>query len=346
MTLTLQIMLRSLGEVGSTILGVTLIALSIELVLWIILDKWLHLKNALPIMLIAPAAIGLFLLVVYPMLFELRLTFSNMNIRRFKNPSFGIEHFINNLRWVFTQPVLKQTTFLPLLLRTFLWTGIQISGHVCFGLALAMLLNKKIRFRGLYRTILVLPWAVPQVVAVLAWRGEFHFEYGYINVILTRLGIAAINWKMDSFWNFFAVNVVNIWLGVPFMMITLLGGLQSIDSTYYEAAEIDGAGGLSKFRRITLPLLQPVLTPAVVLGIIWTFNNFNVPYFINENELESSDILVTALFRSAFEYNNYGFASTFAFVIFAILMGLPVVYMRVSGFRPTVGKAAVVREKA
>ncbi len=346
MTLTLQIMLRSLGEVGSTILGVLLIVFALELVLWLVFDKWLHLKNAIPIMLLAPAAIGLFLLVVYPMLFELRLTFSNMNIRRFKNPSFGIEHFLNNLRWVFTQPVLKQTTFWPLLLRTFLWTGIQITGHVCFGLALAMLLNKKIRFRGLYRTVLVFPWAVPQVVAVLAWRGEFHFEYGYLNVILTRLGMAAINWKVDPFWNFFAVNLVNIWLGVPFMMITLLGGLQSIDSTFYEAAEIDGAGGLGKFRHITLPLLRPVLTPAVVLGIIWTFNNFNVPYFINENELESSDILVTALFRSAFEYNNYGFASTFAFVIFAILMALTVVYMRVSGFRPTVQRAHVVQEKA
>ncbi len=128
------------------------------------------------------------------------------------------------------------------------------------------------------------------------------------------------------------------------MMITLLGGLQSIDSTYYEAADIDGAGGVSKFRHITLPLLKPVLTPAVVLGIIWTFNNFNVPYFINENELETSDILVTALYRAAFEYNNYGFASTFAFVIFLLLMGLTVIYMRVSGFRPTVKKAGVVKE--
>jgi arabinogalactan oligomer/maltooligosaccharide transport system permease protein len=346
MTLTLQIMLRSLGEVGSTILGVVAFALLLELALWLVFDKWLHYKNALPIMLLAPAAIGLFFLIVYPMLFELRLTFSNMNIRRFKNPSFGIEYFLNNVRWVFTQPVLKQTTFVPLLLRTFLWTGIQITGHVCFGLALAMLLNRKIRFRGLYRTVLVFPWAVPQIVAVLAWRGEFHYEYGYINVMLTRLGLAAINWKVDPFWNFFAVNVVNIWLGVPFMMITLLGGLQSIDSTYYEAADIDGAGGIAKFRHITLPLLRPVLTPAVVLGIIWTFNNFNVPYFINENELESSDILVTALFRSAFEYNNYGFAATFAFVIFAILMALTVVYMRVSGFRPTVRRTGIVQEKA
>lgn len=346
MTLTLPIMLRSLGEVGSTILGVVLAVVLMEAVLWLVLEKILHLKNALPVMLIAPAAVGLFLLVVYPMLFELRLTFSNMNIRRFKNPDFGFEHFANNIRWVFTEPVLKQTKFFPLLTKTFLWTAIQICGHVGFGLGLAMLLNRKILFRGIYRTLLVFPWAVPQIIAVLAWRGEFHYEYGYINVILRNLGFAAVNWKVDPFWNFFAINLVNIWLGVPFMMITLLGGLQSIDTTYYEAADIDGATGLQKFANITLPLVKPVMTPAIVLGIIWTFNNFNVPYFINENELESSDILVTALFRAAFEYNNYGFAATFAFVIFAILLALTVVYMRVSGFRPTVRKAAAVKEAA
>jgi arabinogalactan oligomer/maltooligosaccharide transport system permease protein len=344
-TLTLQVMLRSLGEVGSTILGVVLAIAALEFLLWLILDKWLHLKNALPMMLIAPAAVGIFFLIVYPMLFELGLTFSNMNIRRFKNPSFGLEYFFNNLRWVFTEPVLKQTKFFPLMFRTFLWTFIQMAGHVSFGLMLAMLLNRKIMFRPIYRTILVFPWAVPQIIAVLAWRGEFHYEYGYINIILTRLGFAALNWKVDPFWNFFAVNLVNIWLGIPFMMITLLGGLQSIDSTYYEAADIDGAGGFAKFRNITFPLLKPVLTPAVVLGIIWTFNNFNVPYFINENELESSDILVTALFRAAFEYNNYGFAATFAFVIFAILLGLTLVYMKVSGFQTTASKAIAVREK-
>lgn len=346
MTLSLSVMLRSLGEVGSTILGVVLVIIAIEFLLWLIFDRLLRFKNALPIMLLAPAAIGLFLLIVYPMLYELRLTFSNMNIRRFKNPDFGLDHFINNLRWVFTEPVLKQTKIWPLLFRTFLWTGIQMVGHVGFGLFLAMLLNRKIGLRGLYRTILVFPWAVPQIIAVLAWRGEFHYEYGYVNVILTQLGFAAINWKVDPFWNFVAINIVNIWLGIPFMMVTLLGGLQSIDSTYYEAADIDGAGGFAKFRHITIPLVKPVLTPAVVLGIIWTFNNFNVPYFINENELESSDILVTALFRAAFEYNNYGFASTFAFVIFAILLTLTIAYMRVSGFRTHIKKAAIVAETA
>ena len=124
------------------------------------------------------------------------------------------------------------------------------------------------------------------------------------------------------------------------MMVTLLGGLQSIDTTYYEAAEIDGASPLQRFRHVTLPLLRPIMTPAVVLGIIWTFNNFNVPFLLNQNLLETSDILVTALFRAAFEYNRYGFAAAFAIVVFAILLALTIVYMRLSDFSP-VTKAKV-----
>ena len=113
------------------------------------------------------------------------------------------------------------------------------------------------------------------------------------------------------------------------MMVVLLGGLQSIPQTFYEAADVDGATRWNKFRHITLPLLQPVMTPVIILGVIWTFNNFNVPFLVNEYELETSDILVTALFRAAFEYNRYGFAATFAVVIFFILLGFCLIYMRV-----------------
>jgi arabinogalactan oligomer/maltooligosaccharide transport system permease protein len=143
------------------------------------------------------------------------------------------------------------------------------------------------------------------------------------------LSLPGIEWKTHPFWNFVAINMTNIWLGVPFMMVILLGGLQSISNTFYEAADVDGATRWEKFRHITLPLMQPVMTPAVILGVIWTFNNFNVPYLINDYELETSDILVTALFRAAFEYNRYGFAAAFAVVIFLILLAFCLVYMRV-----------------
>ena len=122
--------------------------------------------------------------------------------------------------------------------------------------------------------------------------------------------------------------ITNVWLGVPFMMVITLGGLQAISQDYYEAAEIDGASGRQQFLGITLPLLRPVLIPAVLLGVFLTFNNILVPFFINQNELETSDILVTALYRAAFQFSRYGFAAALAFVVFGILLAFTIFYVR------------------
>lgn len=208
---------------------------------------------------------------------------------------------------------------------------INVVFHVVGGMILALLLNREMKGRGLYRMIIIIPWAIPQIIAVLAWRGEFNFEYGFLNVILTRIGLAPIQWLTTPGPNFAAMCITNIWLGIPFMMVILLGGLQSISGDFYEAAEIDGANGWQQFWNITIPLMQPVMAPAVILGTVWTFNNFNVPFFINQFELESSDILVTALFRAAFQYNRYGFSAAFAFVIFIFLLVYSIFYLRVTG---------------
>jgi arabinogalactan oligomer/maltooligosaccharide transport system permease protein len=135
----------------------------------------------------------------------------------------------------------------------------------------------------------------------------------------------------DPSWNFVAMCITNIWLGIPFMMVIILGGLQSIAGEYYEAAEMDGASPWQQFHLVTLPLLRPVLTPAIILGTVWTFTNFNVPFFLNQSELESSDTLVTALFRSAFQYFNLGDAAAFAFVGFGILLVFSIIYIRGTG---------------
>ncbi len=141
-------------------------------------------------------------------------------------------------------------------------------------------------------------------------------------------GVAPVQWLSEPIANFSAMIITNVWLGVPFMMVITLGGLQSISQDYYEAAEIDGASHYQSFRSITIPLLKPVLVPAVLLGTFLTFNNILVPFFINQNELETSDILVTALYRAAFQYTRFGFAAAFAFVIFGILMLFTIFYVR------------------
>jgi arabinogalactan oligomer/maltooligosaccharide transport system permease protein len=287
-----------------------------------------HWRLRLPYMLLIPAVVGLLMLVIYPLLWELNVSFTNLNPKHFRSPDFiGLTNYIE----VFTKPVLKQVRFFPVFLRTILWTAVNIMFHVGGGLGLALLLNRKLRLRGLYRTLLVFPWAIPQPIACLAWRGEFHFEYGFVNIMLQRLGLQPIQWMTDPMWNFVAMCITNIWLGIPFMMVIILGGLQSIAGEYYEAAEIDGASGWQQFHSITLPLLRPVLTPAIILGTVWTFTNFNVPFFINQSELETSDTLVTALFRSAFQYFNLGDAAAFAFVNFGLLLIFTIMYIRVTG---------------
>lgn len=323
--ITSEVISRSLGEVLSTVLFIFVGTVIIEVLLYYILYKKLNYKYALPFMLLVPAAIGLIALVIYPLLWEFRLSLTNMSLKAFKNPEFiGITNYLR----VFTEPVLKQKMFFPLMGQTIMWTFINIFFHVAGGLGLALLLNRPMRGKGIYRTILILPWAIPQVIAVLAWRGEFNYAYGYFNVILQFFGFQPIQWLTDPTANFAAMCITNIWLGIPFMMVVILGGLQSISGEYYEAAEMDGAKPFQMFTKITLPLLQPVLTPVILLGTFWTFNNFNVPFFINQNELESSDILVTGLFRAAFQYNRYGFSAAFAFVIFAMLLVFTVFYLK------------------
>jgi arabinogalactan oligomer/maltooligosaccharide transport system permease protein len=340
--------LPSLKEAGWTILFVVLAIIVIEVVAYVLLAKVLKSPHALPLMLLAPAAAGIVALIIYPLIWELNLSFTNMSLRHFGDKAEytwvvcqGVDPstignwitdcLIKNYADVFRLPVLKQVNFFPVFFRTALWTFANVSLHVTGGMALALLLNRPLRGRGIYRALLILPWAIPQIIAVLAWRGEFHYEYGYINILLTRFGLSAVEWKSSPVWNFVAMIITNVWLGIPFMMVVILGGLQSISQEFYEAAEMDGATPYQQFREITLPLIRPVLAPAIVLGTIWTFNNFNVPYFINQNELETSDILVTALFRAAFEYNRYGFSAAFAFVIFVVLLLYSVAFIRFTG---------------
>jgi len=330
-SLTARVMAGSVSQIGSMILYIVLGIIIVEVVVYLVLGRILKSKYTLPYMLLAPAAVGLALLVIYPMAYEVRLAFTNMSLRHFRNYNLSLVQGLKNFTLIFTDPVLKQLKFFPLLSRTILWTAINLVFHVIGGLVLAILLNRHMRGRGIYRTLLIFPWAIPQIVAVLAWRGEFHFEYGFINVMLQRIGLQPIQWMVDPFWNFTAACITNIWLGIPFMMIIILGGLQSIPNEFYDAADIDGASKWQQFKSITLPMLKPILTPAVVLGTIWTFNNFNVPYMINKYELETSDILVTALFRAAFEYNRYGFSAAFALVILLILFIFTLTYIRVTG---------------
>ena len=334
--MSIEVITNAIGQVGLTLVAIAFIVAILEGGLYFFLVRLLKFRYAIPIMLVAPAAVGLSILIVYPLLWELNVSFTKMSLRNFGDPGFlGLARnwFVGfeNYGQVFTQPVLKLTGFWQLLGQTVLWTLSNVPLHVLGGMGLALLLHRKMRGKGIYRALIVLPWAIPQVIALLVWRTEFNFEFGAVNQLLGKVGVSPIAWLSDPLWNFLAMIITNVWLGIPFMMVIILGGLQSISADYYEAAEMDGASSRQSFRHITLPLLRPVLTPAIILGTVWTFNNINVPFFINQNELETSDILVSALFREAFQYNRYGDAAAFAFVVFLLLLAFTVFYIRVTG---------------
>ena len=325
----------ALGEVIVTLLFMAVVVAILEGVLYLILVRWRHSRHSLPVMLVAPAALGLLVFYIYPLLWELNVSFTNMGLNHLQVPGFlgltGKSNMfigITNYKNVLTTPVLQEATFWQLFMQTVIWTVINVFFHVTGGIGLALLLNRKIRARNVYRAMLILPWAIPGLVSLQIWRTEYNQQFGAVNQILGIFGIGAVPWLSDPFWNFVAMIITNVWLGIPFMMVITLGGLQSISREYYEAAEMDGAGPWQGFRRITLPLLKPVLVPAILLGTFMTFNNIAVPYFINQNSLETSDILVTGLYKAAFYFSRYGFAAAFAFTIFAVLLVFTVIYVR------------------
>jgi arabinogalactan oligomer / maltooligosaccharide transport system permease protein len=278
--------------------------------------------------LVIPSFVLLAAVVFYPFFYNLALAFGNMNLTKMRDWQFiGFRQFVK----IFTEP--SQPDFYAVFLKTIIWTVVNVTFHVVLGVFLALLLNQKIKGKAIYRTLLILPWAIPQYIVALTWRGMFNYEYGSINIILTKyLGMPAVEWLRSPAEAFLACIITNVWLGFPFMMVVALGALQSIPHELYEAAEIDGASWWRKFRTITLPLIRPVMVPAITLGIVWTFNNLNIVWLVS-NGGEPSDqthILVSFVYKAAFNFYSFSYAAALSLVIFLILFTFSMIFTRQS----------------
>ncbi|NGN62952.1 sugar ABC transporter permease [Streptomyces sp. A7024] len=220
--------------------------------------------------------------------------------------------------------------FYPRLAWTVIWTVACVTLHYGIGLGLAMLLNRAMRWRSLYRVLLILPWAVPAFVAAFAWRLLFNSESGLINAVLNGLGMNGLNWLGDPFLQKVSVVAVNVWLGVPFMMLAILGGLQAIPRELHESAEMDGASPWQRFRYVTLPGLRSVSSTVILLGTIWTFNQFPVIYLvIGRNAGADTDILATYAFKLAFaDVRDYAMSATYGVIILSMLLVFAGAYRR------------------
>lgn len=269
---------------------------------------------------VAPAVLAMLVLVVTP--FVVGSAVSLFAHRGGEFTFVGLGNFANILLGTdfgFTDPL----SFYFTLLVTVLWTVLNVFLHVSIGLGLALILrNGWVRLRGFWRVLLIIPWAVPNYITALIWRGMFHRQFGAINGVLEWFGVEPVSW-FSQFSTAFAANLAtNVWLGFPFMMVVTLGALQAIPRDLEEAAEVDGASRWQTFRHVTLPLLRPALVPAVVLGTVWTFNSFNIIYLVSQGEPDgATEILISEAYKWAFtRQEQYGYAAAYAVLIFFVLL--------------------------
>ena len=277
---------------------------------------------------IAPTAIAMILLIFTPFVVGAALSLFS-----YQNGEFifvGLQNFARLFTGKGT-PMTDSLSFYFTLVVTILWTALNVFLHVVIGVALAMLLrNPWLKLRGFYRVLLIIPWAIPNYITALIWRGMFDTSFGAINGILQSVGIEPVNW-FDQFLTSFTANLTtNTWLGFPFMMVITLGALQSIPRDLEDAAAVDGANKWQRFKHVTLPLLKPALLPAVILGSVWTFNMFNIIYLVSNGGPDgSTEILISEAYKWAFERQfQYGYAAAYALAVFFIL----IVYTKLTNY--------------
>ncbi|MBE0643565.1 MAG: extracellular solute-binding protein [Bacteroidetes bacterium] len=305
------------------------------------------------LLMILPAAVLMFGVVIYPFLYNIVISLSDMSMRTVNDwrivgfeqygRVFGIDRFSAALEagggiWSGFSAMFS-SEFYGVFLKTIVWTVVNVAFHVVIGVFLAVLLNRHLPGKSVFRVLLILPWAVPQYITALTWRGMFNTDSGAINAILgTVFGIAPIPWLTEETLAFAAAIITNIWLGFPFMMIIALGALQSIPKELYEAADIDGASAWMKFRHVTVPLLKPVMIPAITLGVVWTFNNINIIWLVTNGgqPADTSHILVSYVYRAAFNLYRYGYAAAFSMIIFLLLAAWSIFFMRKTSVTETV----------
>jgi len=281
---------------------------------------------------VMPAMIGMLLLAFFPFGYGILLSFTSQTVLTVSEPItellVGFQNYINILgdfdlfQKTAEGAVINYQNFYWTLYITVCWTIFNVTVGVTLGVILALVLNTKgLKYTNIYRVLLILPWAIPNYITALIWKGMFHQQFGVINQAIQMFGGAPIAWFDGVFSSFMTGLITNGWLSFPFMMVITLGALQSIPADLYEAATIDGADRWQQFRHVTLPSLKPTLIPAIIISVVWTFNMFNVIYLVSGGEpAGANEILITKSYKIAFEEYRYGYAAAYSVVIFFILV--------------------------
>jgi arabinogalactan oligomer/maltooligosaccharide transport system permease protein len=212
---------------------------------------------------------------------------------------------------------------------SFIWAGGSVALFLLVGLGLATVLNQEIRGKSVYRTVMMLPWAMPAFITILVWDNMWQYETGIINGLLSMIGIAPVNWLLHPTTAWAALFITNVWLSFPFYTVVFLATMQAIPKELYEAASVDGASGLSKFAHITLPFLRPTIIFVGLMGFLFTFNNFYPIYLITSGGPGvSTQIFITQSYKDAFGLGGspaFSTAAMYSVIDFLFVLAITVV---------------------
>ncbi|TVY06541.1 carbohydrate ABC transporter permease [Paenibacillus cremeus] len=270
---------------------------------------------------IFPALLTMLALIAYPLVFGMYISGYDTNLIN-KWKFVGLQYYIQAV----TDP-----DFLHKLGLTFKFAFLVVAGNMVIGTLLGVLLNMDIRFRLLFRAVLILPWLFPEVVVALLWKWMYNPLYGLINYILQSMHLTqdAIPWLDNPGFAMWGVVIACIWKGYPLVMILILAGLQSISKDLYEAAEIDGGNQWQLFKNITLPGLMPVLLVTLILETVWWFKHFTIVWLLTAGgPIDATSVISIDIYKIAFENFRFGRAAATAVIVFIICFLISYLYRR------------------
>ena len=271
---------------------------------------------------LAPGLIVFSLFTAFALGFAFYLTFHEWNIIEPEKPFVGLDNY---------KDLVDDERFRRSVINTLYFTGASVPLGMAIGLAIALLLNQPLRGRGILRTLYFLPVVTPFVVVSIIWKWLYNGDFGLFNYYLlkTHLINEPLAWLADKQLAMPAVVLMTVWTSIGFSMVVYLAGLQAIPEELYEASRVDGAGPWARFRHITLPLLAPTTLFLAVIGIIGSFQVFTQIFVMTSGgPVDRTTTMVFYVYESAFKFFEMGYASTLAFVLFAMLLGFTVLQLR------------------
>lgn len=278
-------------------------------------------KRLIPYFFIGPALLALVALVVYPLLYGVYISFFKTNLAN-KWEFVGLKNYIS---------VFSDGVFVKQLGITLKFTAIVVCAHFVIGIFLAMLLNQSRPGITFFRTILVLPWLMPEVVIALIFKWIMNPLYGLLNYAMQLMGMSegGMSWLGDTKYAFISVVLVCIWKGYPLVMVNALAALQSVSTDIYEAARVDGANKVQTFFRIVLPSIKPVLATTLILDTVWWFKHYTIVYLMTKGGPGSDTSIVSIeIYKQAFDYFNFGKAAAMSVVVFFVCLIISKLYRR------------------